>query len=67
MKFDMNLEYTSDTGVEVKIEANVEGVVIHVKDGDHENHTTFSADDSTELANMFARASQHSRELNKRS
>lgn len=64
MKYDMRLLYTTDTGIEVRIDAEIDSVTIFTQDGDHQNRATLSAQDATELANMFARAAQHTRELN---
>lgn len=66
MKYDIELKYTTETGVEVSVQAAIDGVVIHTKDGDHVNHVTVTENDAVELSNMLARASQHTREMNKR-
>lgn len=64
MKFDMILQYVADTEVEVTIESVIDGVIIKTVDGEHKNHFMLSATDAAEMANMLARAAQHTTDLN---
>lgn len=64
MKYDMVLQYVTDTGVDIKVEAVIDGIVIHFIDGDVKNHVSMMAQDAAELSNMLAQASQHVRVLN---